>query len=146
MVQVCHRRPGRWDRRSQCEATEGCIVRKALLLCLFNWFFQFCFYLFVYSLVFSHTIRLNRSFPFLHFSQSLPHLPSPPDPVILISLQKIADLLGTSTEHGITRCNKTSHKPSYQGWTRQPSRRRVWRCCFKKKFEHPKNVLNLTLL
>ena len=41
-----------------------------------------------------------------------------------ISLQKIARLPGISTEHSITSYNKTTHKPSYQDWVSQTSRRK----------------------
>lgn len=40
------------------------------------------------------------------------------------SLQKRAGLTRLPTEHSTSRCNKTNHKASYRGWTRQPSRRR----------------------
>lgn len=41
-----------------------------------------------------------------------------------ISIQKRAGLPGIETEHSITRYSKARHKPSHQGWTRQPSRRK----------------------
>lgn len=45
------------------------------------------------------------------------HLPSPQDPL----LQRRAGLPGISPERGITSYN-TMHRPSYQGWQREPSR------------------------
>jgi hypothetical protein len=41
-----------------------------------------------------------------------------------VSLQKEAGLLGISTKHGITNYGKPRHIPSYQGWIRQPTRRK----------------------
>jgi hypothetical protein len=57
-----------------------------------------------------------------------PLLPVPPSsltcPQILsssISLQKRA---GSSTKHGLASYSMTRHKPLFQGWKRQPSKRR----------------------
>jgi hypothetical protein len=41
-----------------------------------------------------------------------------------ISLKKRAGLPGISTENTITRYKQSRQKFSYQGWTRQPSRRK----------------------
>ena len=60
------------------------------------------------------------------------HLSRPPSPPYTPSLsprsthppflfRKRAGLLVTSRKYGLTRCNKTGHKPSYQGWTKQRS-------------------------
>ena len=53
----------------------------------------------------------------------LSNSPPPEKKSSTISLQKRVDLPGISTEQSTTRCNKTRHTPSYQGWTRQLSRR-----------------------
>lgn len=52
------------------------------------------------------------------------HLPLPQIYGSSISLQEKAGLPGISNKLGITWYNKTRHKPSHQGWKRQPSRRK----------------------
>lgn len=41
-----------------------------------------------------------------------------------IHLLKSIGVPKTATENSVTKCNKTSHNPSYQGWMWQPSRRK----------------------
>lgn len=77
--------------------------------------FCFCFW------SFSHEIPPDHSFPSLYFSQFLPCLFSPWEPLLfLFFFSKYLPVI--STEHGITRYNKTMHNPLYQGWTRKPYR------------------------
>lgn len=83
-------------------------------------------------LSFSHTLYLHHSFPACHSPQSL----HPISPSLQInsssgSLQTNknktnktrAGLSRMSMEHSLTSYSKTGHKPSYQGWGWQPSRR-----------------------
>lgn len=65
----------------------------------------------------------------------VPLLPTIPHRyIVLDSLQKRGGLQGMSTKHDITSY-KTRYKPSYQDWTRQPSKgRRVPRT---KSQQHP---------
>jgi hypothetical protein len=59
------------------------------------------------------------------FSISTPHIP--PDLLLLC----LPSEKGSSpsdinrTQYSIIRCNNTRHKPSYQGWMKQPSRRKM---------------------
>lgn len=69
------------------------------------------------------TSWLKFSFPQL-LLVPCPQLPSPLHPLPPISLQKRADIPEISTEHSIIKYNKR-HKPSYQGWKRQPSKRKM---------------------
>lgn len=71
-------------------------------------------------------IFLFISFCFVLYSSLIQHpdysFPS------FISLQKRTGHTGTSIEHSITSYSKIRHKPSYQGWVKQPSgRKRVLR-------------------
>ena len=82
--------------------------------------------LFLPCLFFFHTIDLKHHFLCLYFYQSLPcPLSISPLPQIhsSVSLQKRAGLPRISTGLGTTR-NKARHKPSYQDWMRQPSRKK----------------------
>ena len=98
-------------------------VKNKFKLCLFhikvmnswNHTDSFLFYLF-----FSHKHIPTTIFP--HSSQH--PLPSIADALFCFSSEKKANFPVMSTGHSVTRCNKTRHKPSYQGWTRQPSRRK----------------------
>jgi hypothetical protein len=45
-------------------------------------------------------------------SQPLPHLSSPQDSILLLSLQKRAGLPGISTKHGISSYSKTRRPPT----------------------------------
>lgn len=80
----------------------------------------FLFYLFL-----AHTIHLDQNLPFLHVSQSVPHLPSLPYYCFYTLIQLRAVLPGISIEHSNTRCNKARHKLLYQGWVRQSTRRKI---------------------
>lgn len=61
---------------------------------------------------------------------STPTPPSLPDLLLLHCPLKKAGVPEISTEYGIANYNKTRHKPSYQGWAGQPSRRK--RVCMLK--------------
>ena len=69
----------------------------------------------------------SSSTPFRHH---YPYLPSVPEQFFQFFFffkkekKKRVHHPGISTEHGLTIYNKTGHKPSYQGWIRQPSRRK----------------------
>ena len=54
------------------------------------------------------------------------YLPAPQDSHFLISLQKRAGLPGISTKH-VKSYNKTRHIAYYQGWSKQPRRRKTVR-------------------
>jgi len=58
-----------------------------------------------------------------HSSQPPPTSPLPQIHRSSISLQKVPGLPEISIEHSLTRCNKSTHKPSYQVWKRQSSSR-----------------------
>lgn len=70
----------------------------------------------------------NFSFVFIHSSliQYIPTTASPSPPSLLPGpLSQIQFVLPViSTKHTISRCSKMGHKPSYQGWKGQPSRRK----------------------
>jgi hypothetical protein len=85
-------------------------------------------------------ILLQKSFYFIYFFS---YITSLPQFVLLLLLpvfllppffprstppqfpsKKRAGFLRISSEHSITRYNKTRHKLSYQSWMRQPSRRK----------------------
>lgn len=52
---------------------------------------------------------------------SIPTSSLPLDLVLLCFSQERAGLKEISSKQGITRFNKTEHKPSYQGWSKEPS-------------------------
>lgn len=87
---------------------------------------------FIFSLFFSHIIHLESSLPFP--PPSLPPPQTSPDPLLLCFTSKKRRPLNNK-QHGITEFNKTRHKHSYQGWTKQSSRR-------KMSHEHAKCVRN----
>lgn len=56
----------------------------------------------------------DHSYPSHLSSQSLPHhLPFPPDPLFLLSLQKGVDFSGTAYKHEIPSYKKSRHMTSY---------------------------------
>lgn len=68
---------------------------------------------------------LKHSFLSLYSTQFLPPPALYPRSLLLhFPTKKRAGLLGISTKHGLTRCTKPKHKHSYQGWIRQPRRRK----------------------
>jgi hypothetical protein len=85
-------------------------------------------------LFFFFFILLSEKQKFILTSASTP-FPTPSNPTYAfllplihcssVSLHKRAGLLEISTEHGITWCNKTRHKPSYQGRIWQSSKRKT---------------------
>ena len=77
------------------------------------------------SSFFSHTMQPTTApSPFsLPSSQPLT-FPLPQIHRSSIFLQKRAGLSGISTKHSIIRYNKSRHKPSHQGWTRQSNSRK----------------------
>lgn len=79
--------------------------------------FDFFLHLFLFSIYLYHSFL---SFYSCHLSTSpLSQIHS-----FSIFLQKMTSLPGISTEHHITRYNKTRNKPTYQGWVMQSSRRK----------------------
>lgn len=98
------RRRGRERRREEGGEVEGLVLNRVV---------RFPFFLFFPSYLFSfHTIHLYLCVPSIHCSQIASALTFPLSQLQCssTSLQKIAGLLGILMEHGITRCNKTSHK------------------------------------
>ena len=65
------------------------------------------------NLFFFHILHPNPVSPSLS-----PNTPSPPDPLLPLSLQTRASLPWISTKHGISRGNKTRYICSHQGWMR----------------------------
>lgn len=82
------------------------------LLIFFIALHSFCFVLF--------SIHPKQSFPPCIFPSSSPLLKIHS----CVCLQKRAGLPWILTKYRIKRCQNTGHKPSYQGQTRQPSRRK----------------------
>lgn len=74
-----------------------------------------------FNLLFSHIIQLASRL--LHLLPVCLH-PPPPIHYSSISFEKIPGLPEIATKLCIRSCNKTRHKPSYQAWTRQPSRKK----------------------
>lgn len=73
---------------------------------------------------FSCSLHLELSFPSLHSSQSLPHLPPPPWSITPpFSFWKEQSSHQYQPKHGIASYNETRHMPSSHGWTRQSNRR-----------------------
>lgn len=87
----------------------------------------------LFNLLFSHIIQLARRL--LHFLPVCLHCP-----LLIhcssISFEKIPGLPGIATKLCLRSCNKTSHKPSYQAWTRQPSRKKKGPLSRKKIQRH----------
>lgn len=80
--------------------------------------------LFIY-LFFIQYILIIVSTPSTLPSTSFPYLSSPlQNHSSSISLQKRASIPGILTKHTIKRYNKTRHKPLYQSWMRQHSRKK----------------------
>lgn len=77
----------------------------------FLWWFLFFFFT---------LLSYNASGPQPPLSASSTPSPSPPNPFLVGKEQ--ASVI--SIEQGMMRCNKTRQKPSYQGWQRQPTRRK----------------------
>jgi hypothetical protein len=73
---------------------------------------------FFFSFLLTYSIQTAAS------SSSIPLSPTPPDPFLLLSIHQRAHLPGIATERGLTTYSKIRHKPSYQGWMRQPSRKK----------------------
>lgn len=96
------------------------------LLLIWSSFLVHCFFLFflpflVVVLILLSYITFQSLFPNLHTPQSLfltYHLPQTHSSSL--SIQKRAGLPGASTEHYITSCSKTRHKPSCQGRQGKP--------------------------
>lgn len=78
------------------------------------------------------------------YSPCLSHSPLSQIHCSFISLQIRTSLPMISTKHSIKRCSETKYKPSYQGWTRQPSRKkRVLRPGQKSQRHPPLPLLGL---
>lgn len=76
--------------------------------------------MFLFLSFYSCLIHYILTAVFLAFTlPRIPHLLSLPDLLLHFPSQNSDSLLGISTKHGITSYNKTKHKHSYQGWTRQ---------------------------
>ena len=74
-----------------------------------------------------HMLHPYHCFPYLHFSYHPLFPVSPRSITPLLPFKKKIGLPRVSTAHGITNYNKTRHKPSYKGWMRWPSRRKIVR-------------------
>ena len=74
--------------------------------------------------MFSYIIYTNSNFLSIHSSQFLPPPPFQGSTPPLFSFRKKTGLLGITTEDTTRTHNKTRHKPSYQDWAKQPSRRK----------------------
>lgn len=93
------------------------------------WYNYPLFFFFKASFLFKNKKDFCSSF--IYYILTIVSLPSTPSlhPLSLRStfpflLKKKTCLPGLSTEHGLTSYGKTEPKPSYQGWTKQPSRRK----------------------
>lgn len=81
------------------------------------------FFLFIYFFI--QYILIIVSTPSTLPSTSFPYLSSPlQNHSSSISLQKRASIPGILTKHTIKRYNTTRHKPLYQSWMRQHSRKK----------------------
>ena len=106
VILVC----GYWSHRINIKMIN---LGRILSTCFpFYFFFSHILHLtsFPYFLFYQYMQTYNHCFPFPFHSSSF-------------ALQKRAGLLVISTEYGIKRCHKTRHRPSFQGWMRQPCRR-----------------------
>jgi hypothetical protein len=83
---------------------------------------SFCLFFLYYSLVQYILTAVSSLSPPLNLSPLTSPLPQ--IHCFSISLHKRPGLLVISTKHGITRCSKTRHKPSCQGWTRQSKKKK----------------------
>lgn len=73
----------------------------------------------IFSFFFFLLSYITSAISLLYIPSSSPHKSSlSPDPLFLFRKKE------ASTEYSITRCSMTRHKPSYQGWMGQPSRKK----------------------
>lgn len=85
----------------------------------------------------------NYSSHILHPNLSSPPpvcpLPLPQTHAPSVSPEKRAGLSGTLTKYDIASYNKTRHKPSHQGWARQPGKRKRVPWLGKRVIDHPQS-------